>query len=78
MWSQVGRYGYHSYSIVQVVYVHLNKNMSKKNRNEKFAIVDKKEEHVGLEQSVCIVPNASHSAGPLGGGKDLRNCFLIR
>ena len=73
VWSQVGRYGYHLYSNV-----HLNKNMSKKNRNEKFAIVDQKEELVGLEHAVCIVPNASHTAGPLGGGKDLLNCFLIR
>ena len=52
--------------------------MSKKNRNEKFAIVDQKEELVGLEHAVCIVLNASHTAGPLGGGKDSRNCFLIR
>ena len=52
--------------------------MSKKNRNEKFATVEQKEELVGVVHAVSIVPNASHSARPLGGGKDLRNCFLIR
>ena len=73
VWSQVGRYGYHLYSNV-----HLNKNMSKKNRNEKFATVEQREGLVGVVHAVSIVPNASHSARPLGGGKDLRNCFLIR